>query len=257
MIRFRAQAYSFPKDPERPWEWEDSAACSVRNGRFAVADGATEAYRAGEWAELLTEAYITSFPPPDGPSGPQRKKVIREWFGDQVRMWLERPVPSAGTWWAKGAERKQPPSAAFAGLQFIPDREAAAWEATAIGDCCLFQIRQGRLAAAFPLTSPSQFGTSPDLLTTADGRLEGSLDALRTCTGTALPGDVFVLATDATSKWLLSQDEYDQRSWGRLGFFGIKKFTRMMAELRAADAIDTDDVAVVVIVILRTTDKDR
>ncbi len=248
MIWFKAQAYSFPKDPERPWEWEDSAACSVRSGRFAVADGATQAYRSGEWAGLLTEAYITSFPAPDGLSGPQRKKVIRDWFGDQVRTWREC-APSATTWWAKDAEREQPPSATFAGLQFIPYEEAAAWEATAIGDCCLFQIRQGCLETAFPLTSSSQFNTRPDLLTTADGRLDGSLDALQTRTGRAQPEDVFVLATDAASEWLLSLDEYDQRSWGRLGFFGSEEFTRMMTELRAADAIAMDDVAVVIITV--------
>jgi hypothetical protein len=248
VIHLTAQAYSFPKDPERPWEWEDSAACSVRNGRFAVADGATQAYRSGEWAELLTEAYITNFPPPDGPPGPQRKKVIREWFGDQVHIWRDRAT-SATTWWAKDAEREQPPSATFAGLQFLAYQEAAAWEVTAVGDCCLFQVRQGRLEVAFPLTSPTQFNTRPDLLTTAAGRLDGSLDALQTCTGRALPGDVFVLATDAASEWLLSLGEYDQQSWARLGFFGSQEFARMMTELREADAIAVDDIAVVVIAV--------
>lgn len=74
MIQFSAQAYSFPKDPALPGDWEDSAACSVRSGRFAVADGATQAYRSGEWAEVLTELYITGFPAPDGLPGPQRQR---------------------------------------------------------------------------------------------------------------------------------------------------------------------------------------
>jgi hypothetical protein len=250
VIRFSAQAYSFPKDPALPGDWEDSAAYSVRSGRFAVADGATQAYRSGEWAEVLTEAYITDFPAPDGLPGPQRQKVIREWFGDQVRMWHER-TPATTSWWAKDAENEQPPSATFAGLQFTPDEDAAAWEATAIGDCCLFQIRHAQRELSFPLTSAAQFNTRPHLLTTAAGRLDGSLNALQTCTGRALPGDIFVLATDAASEWLLSLDEYDPRSWGRLGFFGIREFTHMMFELRAADAMATDDVAVVIIAVRR------
>jgi len=252
MIRFSAQAYSYSKDPALPGEWEDSAACSVRTGRFAVADGATQAYRSGEWAEMLTKAYITSFPAPDGPLGPQRDKVIREWFGDQVHRWHER-VPTATSWWARDAEREQPPSAAFAGLQLTPYEEDADWEATAIGDCCLFQIRHAQRQLSFPLISAAQFNTHPHLLTTAAGRLDGSLGALQTCTGRALPGDIFVLATDAASEWLLSLDEYDPRSWGRLGFFGSEEFNQMIFELRAADAIATDDVAVVVIAV--TTDR--
>lgn len=165
-------------------------------------------------------------------------------------MWHER-APTASTWWAKDAEQEQPPSATFAGLQLTPYEEAADWEATAIGDCCLFQIRNAQRQLSFPLTSVAEFNTHPHLLTTAAGRLNGSLNALQTCTGRALPGDIFVLATDAASEWLLSLDEYDPQSWGRLGFFGINEFTQMMFELRAADAIATDDVAVVIVAVRR------
>jgi Protein phosphatase 2C len=249
-MRFSAQAYSFPKEPEFSRDWEDSAACSVRNGRFAVADGASEAYRSGEWAETLTEAYIAAFPALDGPSGPQRQKVIRQWFAALVRVWHGREVPAAASpWWAKDAEQERPPSATFAGLQLTPYDDDATWEATAIGDSCIFHIRRGCLEMSFPLTSPGQFNRSPHLLTTAPGRLDGSLAALGSRTGQALPGDIFVLATDAASKWLLSLGEYDQETWGRVGFFGPREFTQMMTELRAADAIDADDVAVVVVVV--------
>ena len=248
MIRFSTQAYSFPKDPELPWEWEDSAACSVRSGRFAVADGATQAYRSGEWAERLTEAYVTDFPAPDGPGGPRRRTVIRDWFGEQVRTWQERE-PSGTAWWARDADQAKPPSATFAGLLFTWSDQVATWEATAIGDCCLFQVRQGDLEVAFPLTSPAEFNTHPHLLTTAAGRLNGSLNALQTRTGRALPGDLFVLATDAASEWLLRLGQYDPASWGQLGFFGAREFTQMMTDLRAAGAMAIDDVAVVVIAV--------
>jgi serine/threonine protein phosphatase PrpC len=248
VIRFSAQAYSFAKDPVLPLEWEDSAAYSVGSGRFAVADGATQAFRSGEWAQMLTQAYMQRFPAADGlPSSP-RQKVIREWFGDQVRIWHDNS-PVSTTFWAQDAEQENPPSATFAGLLLTPHDGAASWEATAIGDCCVFQIRGGRCEKSFPLTSASEFGKSPHLLTTAVGRLEGSLDKLRTCTGDARPGDIFVLASDAFSEWLLGLHKYDQEIWGRLGFFGHQNFRQMMTELRDAHAIETDDVSVLVVVI--------
>jgi hypothetical protein len=124
MVRLSAQAYAFPRDSTAPREWEDSAACSVRSGRFAVADGAAQAYRSGEWAEVLTEAYITSFPPPERLTGPQRLKVIRDWFGEQVRLWSDRE-PVAAAWWVRDAAAEHPPSAAFAGFQLTPDGQTA------------------------------------------------------------------------------------------------------------------------------------
>jgi hypothetical protein len=256
VARLIAQAYSFPKDPAAPQEWEDAAACSVRSGRFAVADGATESFRSGEWAELLVRAYITSFPPSATPTfrdegrvDPARQRVIQEWFGSQVRRWREH-ASEAQTWWGRDAEASQPPSATFAGLQFTGDAAAGLnWESSAFGDCCLFQIRGRRLALSFPLTSKDQFTKRPDLITTAPGRVEGSLATLRTRTGRAIPGDIFVLASDAFSACLLSLSESEPALWGRIGFFGGRQFAELMMELRKADAIEVDDVAMVVVAV--------
>lgn len=252
MVRFSAQAYSFAKDPAAANEWEDSAAYSVRTGRFAVADGASAAYRAGDWAEQLTKAYITSFPAPTefppspGPVGPERLNVVREWFAGQVRLWQEL-TPAPTTWYGRGATESRPPAATFAGLNLTPQGTVMFWEATAIGDSCLFQISQGRLLSSFPLSSESQFNKHPDLLTTARNRLEGSLDALRIQTGQALPGDIFVLATDAASELFLGIHESDSMCLGRTGFFGSAEFSGLMKELRKNQAIEVDDVAMVVV----------
>lgn len=256
MARLIAQAYSFPKDPTAPQEWEDAAAYSVRSGRFAVADGATESYRSGEWAELLVRAYIASFPPsvtPAFPEGgavePGRQQVIQKWFGDQVRRWHEHAA-EATNWWGRDAEKAKPPSATFAGLQFTAGPGAGlSWEACAFGDCCLFQIRSRRIKLSFPLSAQDQFNKSPDLVTTAPGRVEGSLATLRTWTGRAFPGDMFVLASDALSACLLRLPESEPSLAGRIGFFGSGEFARLMTELRKADAIEVDDVAMVVVAV--------
>jgi len=254
VVRFSAQAYSFPKDLTAPEEWEDSAAYSVRTGRFAVADGAAAAYRAGEWAEQLTRAYITSFPAPAGfpsapePVGPERLQAVQEWFAEQVRLWREG-APAPTTWWARDAAASRPSSATFAGLYLTPHDTAAFWEVSAIGDSCLFHISHGQLMRSFPMSPESRFNKHPDLLTTAQNRLEGSLAAVQIRTGQALPGDIFVLATDAASELLLGIHINDALCLGQTGFFGSGEFFGLMKELRKNQAIEVDDVAMVVVAV--------
>jgi Protein phosphatase 2C len=255
VVRLIAQAYSFPKDPGAPQEWEDAAGYSVRSGRFAVADGVSQSYRSGEWAELLVRAYITSFPAsrtpasPEGGVAPARQQMIQKWFGDQVQGWHDH-ASEAKSWWGRDAEASKPPSATFAGLQFTAGTAAGLnWEACAFGDCCLFQIRRERIALSFPLSSKDQFSKRPDLITTAAGRVEGSLATLRTRAGRALPGDIFVLASDALSECLLGLSESEPSLPGRIGFFGTRQFAQLITELRKADAIEIDDVAMVVVAV--------
>jgi hypothetical protein len=257
MVRFSAQAYSYPKDPSAPAEWEDCAAYSVRTGRFAVADGASAAYRAREWAEQLTRAYITSFPkpaghyPPPRPPGEQREAEVRNWFAEQVHRWNEA-TPEPTRWYTKDAAQDRPSSATFAGLYLISApqsrRDHAFWEACAIGDSCVFHISGGQLRESFPMTAKSQFNKHPDLLTVAPGRLDGSLDRVQLTTGHAFPGDIFVLATDAASELLLGLHETDPRCLARIGFFG-SNFRQMLDELRKNQAIEVDDVAMVIVAV--------
>jgi serine/threonine protein phosphatase PrpC len=252
VVRLIAQAYSFPKDPAAPRKWEDAAACSVRSGRFAVADGVSQAFRSREWAHVLAQAYVHDFPQSATVGGervsPARQRVIKDWFGQQVHQWHEQ-APEAKTRLDQRAELSRPPSATFAGLHFIRGGAGLEWEACVFGDCCLLQVSDGRLAQSFPLTAEDQFTTHPDLITTAHGRLEGSLATLQTRTGSASPGDIFVLASDALSACLLGVAADHPSVLGRIGFLGSGEFTGLITDLRKAGAIEIDDVAMVVVAV--------
>lgn len=256
MVWFSAQAYSYPKDLSRPIEWEDCAACSVRTGRFAVADGAAASFGAGEWAQYLVSAYAAAFPAPTaiptllGPTGKERLHVVRRWFAGQAGQWQEQQQAAPpGSWWEEDAARQSPAAATFAGLSLVPAAASAYWEASAVGDSCLLHISGRELTLSFPLSDASQFGRQPDLLTAAPDRLEGSLSKLRVWTGQAVPGDVFVLATDAASRMLLQAQACDSRLLGRMGFIGATEFLKLVEELRSSKAIEVDDVAMVVVVV--------
>jgi Protein phosphatase 2C len=252
VVRLIAQAYSFPKDPAAPKKWEDAAACSVRSRRFAVADGVSQAFRSREWAEVLAQAYVRDFPLSATAGGegvsPARQRVIKDWFRRQVQQWHER-TPEAATRLDRRAELGRPPSATFAGLHFIPAGEGLEWEVCVFGDCCLLRIIDGRLAQSFPLTAKDQFTTSPHLITTAHGALEGSLATLQTQTGAASPRDIFVLASDALSACLLGVAAEDPSLLGRVGFLGSGEFAGLITDLRKAGTIEIDDVAMVVVAV--------
>ena len=64
-----------------------------------------------------------------------------------------------------------------------------------------------------------------------------------------------MLGTDAVSECLLGLAGHDPDTWGRLGFFGARKFGHMVADLRAAEAIAADDVAILVIAVHSETNK--
>ena len=254
-MRLRAQVYSVPKDPESPHEWEDAAAFSERHGRFAVCDGAAAAYRAGDWARALADAYVNDFPAPDAAATVDtRARQLAGWFRTQTEAW-RAAQPPAKAWYHEDATAAGS-AAAFLGLQItrppvdrLTDQSSdeVEWEAVAVGDCCLFHLRAGQLRRSFPITSASDFNRRPDLVPTAETRLERGLARLRTARGFARPGDAFVLASDAMSESMLAAADADPRLWSWIGFYGPEAFVNLIIDLRSNGAIRVDDVTLMIV----------
>src|SRR5438874_11438353 len=61
--RFQVQQFLLPKDGAQELECEDAIGINRAAGRFAVADGATEAFDARSWARLLAEGWVVSAAP--------------------------------------------------------------------------------------------------------------------------------------------------------------------------------------------------
>jgi hypothetical protein len=81
------------------------------------------------------------------------------------------------------------------------------WEALAIGDSCLFQIRGEDLIARFPLEKSELFDSRPVLVPSVvsqSGRLN---ESLKEAAGRWEEGDVFYLMTDALARWFLKRCE--------------------------------------------------
>jgi hypothetical protein len=150
----RWHGLSLPKRGHNAEEYEDAFAANAPAGRFAVADGASESSFATLWARLLVDGFVR----------PVRQRKETGWLAPLQQQWAAevdgRPLP----WYAE-AKRQEGAFATLLGLvlQKGPEKPGGLWHALAIGDSCLFQVRQGSLLKTFPVTSSQDFGDRPPL----------------------------------------------------------------------------------------------
>src|SRR5205823_15022454 len=113
-------------------------------------DGASESSFTRRWAELLAETYVAggigAATLTDSLRGPQAR------WSEEVRT---RPQP-----WYVAAKVNAGAFAALAGLTLDGD---GGWHALAVGDCCLFHVRDDALLRAFPIASAAEFDNRPQI----------------------------------------------------------------------------------------------
>jgi len=186
-----AVVFSVPKLGRSPAENEDSATTDVAAGRFAVADGASTSARPEIWSQLLVEAFVDER---SDPLDPQTLARLRN-------QWMLLVTDPSLPWYAQ-AKLQHGADAAFLGLCINPD--AVTYRAGAVGDSCLFHLRGQDIVRVGPVDQADGFGRFPELLSS---RADAPLRTATVLTGSYLPGDVFVLATDAMAKFLLTVHE--------------------------------------------------
>src|ERR671932_253708 len=98
--QLRADQFLLPKEGAQEAECEDAVGVNLAAHRFAVADGATEAFDARNWARRLAEGWVATEPP----------ALSRETFGAWVAeqgvalhdSWQGRTLP----WYAEEKARR-------------------------------------------------------------------------------------------------------------------------------------------------------
>lgn len=245
MLRLQIQTFTLPKQGYQPDEYEDAWAHDATATRLALADGASDSFESRLWAQALVQSFI------DAPPAPQPEALLT-WLEVPLHVWRQGIRWEHLPWYAEEKARR----GAFAtllGLTFAwPESTAAeadiaevAWQALALGDACLFQVRHETVIVRFPVTQAADFGTTPALLSTRHDYTERSLAALATCTGTCLDGDLFILATDALAAWFLAQVEAGAQPWASLLTLTDETFADGIAALRQDGAMRNDDVTLV------------
>ena len=257
-MRARARAFWAPKAGHSAEEYEDAFWWDYPPGadgrdtfRCAVADGATETSFSGLWADLLARGFCKGRLDPDALAAglPGLQRVWRRLVGAKPLPWYAEEKVRSGAF------------AAVAGLTVLPARDGGPegdgadspggrWRALALGDSCLFQVRDEGVVA-FPVAHSAEFGNRPALLSSNPAANAGLADRLPGACGDWLPGDRFYLMTDALACWFLRATEADERPWEALRDLaatgGSAGFAGWVGELRAGGALRNDDVTLVMV----------
>lgn len=227
-------------------EYEDAYASAPERGRFAIADGASESWYADLWARLLVEEYVVN--PVAGPD------EWDSWLPPLQKQWLaeiiNRPIP----WY--GQDKIQDGAfATFLGVDLgITGGECQGrWRAVAVGDSCVFVIRDERLNSAFPINQAEDFNNRPWLL----GSRRPASDILdrqkeRRIEGDWRRGDRIWLMTDALAQWFLREVETGRRPWEAVGMLlddapAKHDFASWVENLRDTENLRNDDVTLVAV----------
>ena len=217
--------------------------------RFAVSDGVSGAYFSRVWADFLTLAFIKygkSFfytneilDLAEAWNQEELKKARGKYFDDEeILERLEYKIHNIG-----GA-------ATFNGLELKLDESK--WESFSIGDSCVFQIRNGDIICQNPPLSHDDFGFFPEQIATLSPTSENWSPIITNAE--FQNGDIFILATDAVSAWLVtSHDNYDTKHkvHDTLSISSNKDFKDFIARERKLQRMDDDDVTLSIVQITK------
>ena len=234
-----------PKLDQEASECEDAIAVDTQTCRFAVADGATEAFDARKWAERLAQHWV------------QRKSTLtveefREWVAAEGQELQDSWNGLTLSWYSEEKARTGS-FAALVGVELDFKSELPSWQAIALGDSCLLHCRQTTLVKSLPLERSESFSSAPVLVASDSSLHESSMQSVVTDSGTCQIGDVLLLMSDAAASWCLQRFE--------TGDLDVDQFlsTKTDAELREffdterlAGRIRNDDLAIVRIEIKRS-----
>jgi hypothetical protein len=243
------QAFWLPKTGNTVEEYEDAFECAPQVGRLAIADGATESSFAGRWARSLVQAYVATSPV-DATLGVRK---LQEWLEPLQREWCESINWEQLPWFAEEKARVGAFST-FLGLDLkIQDYGCDLitpyrWNAVAVGDSCLFQVRNGSLLIAFPMRRAKEFSNSPLLLSSNPVHNQYVWDGVLSMEGDYIPDDLFLLATDALAHWFLARYEVGENPWAILSNIEEQAdFEDFVTHLRQERLIRNDDTTLLTI----------
>jgi serine/threonine protein phosphatase PrpC len=252
-MRFSLHHFCLQKLGNEEADYEDAFAPKIEGiidqetFAIAIADGATESSFASEWARMLTRAFVK-----ERFTNIQALQVRTEILSKRWHTFVNRrPLP----WFAEEKVRL----GAFTTLLGVElasnsngSDESGSWSAIAVGDSCLFQVRNGDLVISFPISSAGEFGSSPTLLSTNLACNSQLWEKVMLQTAEWHSGDILLLATDALARWFLTEYENNEKPWDIL--FGFtedpsprESFQAWANDARRSNRLANDDITLIIV----------
>lgn len=254
--------FSVPKRGSSPQEYEDavwvgpdgdgSGELQASSLTMAIADGASESLLAGRWARRLVEVFGTNKATRTRPAFVAAyRTAVGEWDDEVAEYMKEREDRGSPIQWYEEPGLAKGAHATILAAQFRDGRggRAPTWSASALGDSCLFQVRDELLYASFPMSDATSFTYQPPLLASrgVDESVLRRHVKVTTCDWER--GDSFYLMTDALAAWFLRLNESGGRPWEPLRDMDTLDaeldFADWVEEQRDRDQINNDDTTLV------------
>jgi hypothetical protein len=244
-MRFESRAFFVSKDLEYPDQYQDAFELNAEHGVAAIADGVSSAIFSGPWARLLTRMAV------DAPPDPVSADVVRSWLAGPRTDWAQHVDSRKLAWYqrpklADGAMT----TLLWLTLSPIDDRSTNGdyrLRAFAVGDCCLFHVRDGAVVCSFPMTASGAFGLNPAVIGSIDRKAD-HLIRFETLDTQCRAGDLLVLCTDAVALWAISRQEAGQPvQWEKYWNMPDACWQDEIAALRSEGSIRYDDTTLVLL----------
>lgn len=218
--------FSISKEGNRPEECEDGSRIvypagidAFKKARIALSDGASESAFADVWAKILTEAFAVGPFDITGPTcqgGVTAQSALENWLEPCQRKW-DNAVPWSRLPWHGEAKARAGALATLLVVTIAPNGpRSLSWQAAAVGDSCLFVVRNDGLLVSFPLEDATQFNNTPELICSNPANNRGLGKQIRWSWGECAAGDLFILASDALACWILERSATGEKPWQTL-----------------------------------------
>jgi hypothetical protein len=239
--------FTIPKIGEQNTDIQDAYCISNDGSLIAIADGASTSFLPKQWATILVEHFCED-------SQISIKKIEQnwqKWLQPCQEKWRQKhyiPAQNNPNWYARPSEKKNCGSATFVGLQLHSANQNGQniWEAIAVGDSCLFQIRledSETPLITFPLRKSTDFDSTPECLNSLP---ETNFYHPQYISKNYDVNSIFLLATDALAKWIFKEIENQSDYWQKLLSINTQdEFADFIQHLRSDKVIENDDTTLV------------
>jgi len=246
-MSFESHAFQLAKDPEHPEENQDAYRIDASAGIAAVADGVASGIFSRAWAKILTDAVAAE--PPDVVN----RDAFALWLGEQRTRWEQEIDVDSLAWFQKPKLRE----GAFSTLLWVraaddePESDERPdtyrFQCVAVGDSCLFLVRDNRIVRSFPIERSEQLEADPVVIGSVDlGRDE--LVEFQSIDLTCREGDLVVLCTDAVADWALRACESGSPpDWSPLWEMTEEAWQEHVDSLRTQRQMRYDDATLVLL----------
>ena len=206
-------------------------------GVYALSDGASVSFDSASWARILVRRYAHN---PD---------FNRAWLSAAIaefaRLYDRESLP-----WMKQASFDKGSFASLLGVRVIDGGRLI--QVLSIGDSIAVLCDGDRIKATFPISAPSEFTRSPQLLCTNPvqnaflDKADVGFDLVADWTFRGLEQPALLCMTDALGHWLLSQRDQDPSPISVLRKVRTTNaFARFVREERAAGRMKRDDTTLI------------